>query len=120
MHELEEAVGAAGTLLFSAFAVAPTASRGARAGGSKVGVVDFGFLATFASTPTLEATAAVHLCPTRPGVVGVPDAVLDSTFARTSTTPAALGRTAIGTGWVGASDVFLVPAFAKAPTPWRR
>ncbi len=114
-----EAVGAAGAFRRTNFAVASTASPGALAGGGKVGVGDFGLLSTSAPTPTLRTAAAVHLGPTRPGVVGVPDAMLDSVFARTSTTLATLGRTPIGTRRVGASDVTLVSAFAQAPTPWR-
>ncbi len=98
MRKLEEAVGAAGFVLLSAFAVAPTASCGARAGGSKVGVVEFGAFAIFATTPTLEATAAVHLRPMRHGDVGVPDVVLASGYARTSTPSATLGLMAIGGG----------------------
>ncbi len=98
MHKLEEAVGAAGFVLRSAFAVAPTASCGARAGGGKVGVVEFGAFAIFATTPTLEATAAVHLRPMRHGDVGVPDVVLASGSARTSTSSATLARMAIGGG----------------------
>ncbi len=112
MHKLEEAVGAAGIALRSNFAVAPTASCGARAGGSKVGVVEFGAFAIFASTPTLEATAAVHLRPTRLGDVGVPDVSLASGYARTSTPSATLGSFAIGGGWIGVSDVSSVPASA--------
>ncbi len=118
VQEQDETVGAAGTALLSTFAAAPTDSKGARTGGDKVGVVDPGLLADFASTPTLVMLAAVRMSPTRPGVVGVPDAFLGTISARTSTTQATMGRTAIGKERIGASDVFLlVPTSAEAPIP---
>ncbi len=76
------------------------------AGGSKVGVADFTSRPGSAATPTLRGAAAT----TMPGVeVGVPDYVVATSFARTSTRPAALAE------WdVCFVDVLLPPRFWQA------
>ncbi len=114
-----EGVGAVGFMVLSAFATASTTSAVTARSSGNVGVAGFSTRSSCAATSTLSRAAqeGSRPRPLYPGPVGVPEPLLTTRFARTSTGKGTLETMERAARVVDASDVVLHSSSAEAPTP---